>query len=372
MFGTTRYIAWAMQFYGKVPYDLASSGTPLVTWAELGLPTPDIDDPRAYQALKDACARYNDVSPAEVTPAFGTTQAFFLAYAATLSPGDEVLVEHPGYEPLTRAAEGLGATVRTFERRAEEGFRVLPERVAVAIGPRTRAIVVTSLHNPTGVRVDDETIRELAAIAEARGAHVIVDEVYAGFDDLPEDGVFRRSARKLAKNVIAVASLTKCYGLGMYRLGWLLGPEEIALRADAAAVATIGHMPLAHASYGAALFGEIGRLAKRSKALLTGKREIASRWATSLPNAHWSAPESGLFGLVTLPGRGELLPRIEAHARETGVLVGAGTFFGAPESFRLSWATCDAARFEEGLRLLAPRVTHRGCGAALHRASLGV
>jgi len=186
-----------------------------------------------------------------------------------------------------------------------------------------------------------------------------VNEVYAGFDDLPEDGVFRRSARKLDKNVIAVASLTKCYGLGMYRLGWLLGPEEIALRADAAAVATLGHMPLAHASYGAALFGEIGRLAKRAKVLLAGKREIASRWATSLPNAHWSAPESGLFGLVTLPGRGELLPRIEAHARETGVLVGAGTFFGAPESFRLAWATCDAARFEEGLRLLEPLVSRR-------------
>lgn len=357
MFGTTRYIAWALQFYGNVPYDLASSGIPLVTWAELGLPTPDIDDPGAYLALRSAIARYNDVSPAEVTPALGASQAFFLAYAAMLSPGDEILVEHPGYEPLTRAAEGLGATVRTFERRADEGFRVAPERVAAAIGPRTRAIVVTSLHNPTGVRVDDATLRELAAIAEARGAYVIVNEVYAAFDDLPDDGVFRRSARKLAKNVIAVSSLTKCYGLGMYRVGWLLGPEEIVQRAEAASIATVGHTPLAHASYGAAAIGAIGKLATRSKALLAGKREIASRWAMSLPNAHWSAPQEGLFGLVTLPGRGDLRPLIEARAREAGVLVGAGTFFGAPESFRLSWATCDAARFEEGLRLLEPLVS---------------
>ena len=161
-----------------------------------------------------------------------------------LSPGDEVLVEHPGYEPLTRAAEGLGAVVRTFERRAEEGFRVVPERVAAAVTPRTRVIVVTNLHNPSGVRTPDATLRELAQIAEARGAYLLVDEVYAPFDELPEDGVFRTSARKLAPNVVAVSSLTKCYGLGMHRIGWVLGPSEIVERAEAAMIATCGHLPL--------------------------------------------------------------------------------------------------------------------------------
>ena len=354
MFAPTAYIAWAMQFYLNVPYDLASSGIPLVKWSELGIAPPNIDDPAAYVALVGAIAAYNDVAPAEVVPALGTSHAIFLAYASILSAGDEVLVEQPGYEPLTRAAEGLGATVRNFERREADGFRIVPERVAAAIGPRTRAIVVTSLHNPTGVRVDDGTIRELAAIAEARGAYVIVDEVYAPFDELPEDGVFRKSARRLASNVIALSSLTKCYGLGMFRIGWVLGPEEVVQRAGAASVATFGHLPLAHAAFGAAAFGAIGMLARRARSLLAGKREIAERWARSLPDARWSAPSEGLFGMVTLPGRGDLRARIEARAREAGVLVGAGSFFGAPESFRLSWATCDAARFEEGLRLLEP------------------
>lgn len=354
MFGPTRYITWAKQFYGKVPYDLATSGIPLVKWEELGVPAPAIDDFSALEKLPQAIAKYNDVRPAEVAPALGTSHAVFLAYAAVLSPGDEILVESPGYEPLTRAAEGLGATVRTFERRAEEAFRVLPERVAATITPRTRVIVVTSLHNPTGTRIADETIRELAKIAEERGAYVLVDEVYAPFDDLPEDGVFRRSARKLAANVIAVSSLTKCYGLGMHRVGWVLANEDVIQRCMSAEIATLGHLPLTHASYGVAALGAVGALAKRAKALLAGKREIAERWVASLPNAHWSAPPAGLFGLVTLPGRGDLLPRIEARAREAGVLVGAGSFFGAPSSFRLSWASCDARRFEEGLALLEP------------------
>jgi aspartate/methionine/tyrosine aminotransferase len=349
MFAPTRYITWAMKFYGKVPYDLASSGIPLAPWSELGVPEPSSDDPSAYQAFRDAVATYNDVPEADVVPALGTSHALFLAYASLVSPGDEVLVETPGYEPLTRAAEGLGAVVRTYERRADEGFAVLPERVAAAVTPRTRAIVVTNLHNPTGVRIPDATLRELAAIAEARGAYLLVDEVYAPFDALADDGVFRGSARKLAPNVVAVASLTKCYGLGMHRIGWVLAPPEIVARAEAAVVATCGHLPLSHAARGAAALANIAPLSKRAKRLFTEKRAIAATWAGTLPHVTWSAPASGLFGLVTVPGAGDLLPRIESWAEESGVLVGAGTFFGIPEGFRLSWATLGREGFEEGL-----------------------
>ncbi len=353
MFAPVRYIAWATKFYGKVALDLASSGIANAAWSDLGAAEPDLDEPSAYLAFREALAVYNDVSIAEVVPALGTSNAVFLAYAAMLSPGDEVLVETPGYEPLTNTAQGLGASVRTYQRRAEEGFAVSPERVAAAITPRTRVIVVTNHHNPTGVMVPEATLRELAAIAEARGAYLLVDEVYAPLSDLPEDGVFRASARKLAPNVVAVGSLTKCYGLGMHRIGWVLGPPEVIERAETAVIATAGHLPLAHAARGAVATRNVGRLATRAKALFADKRELAEQWARTLPRAHWSAPTSGLFGLVTLDGAGDLRPRIEGWALEQGVLVGAGSFFGVENGFRLSWATLPRARFEEGLGKLS-------------------
>jgi DNA-binding transcriptional MocR family regulator len=92
---------------------------------------------------------------------------------------------------------------------------------------------------------------------------------------------------------------------------------------------------------------------RRAKALLAGKRDIAAQWAKTLPHATWSAPTSGLFGLVTLAEPAELLPRIESWATDHGLLVGAGTFFGVPNGFRLSWATLPRARFEEGLAKLS-------------------
>jgi aspartate/methionine/tyrosine aminotransferase len=353
VFAPVRYIEWALKFYGKVPLDLATSGIPHARWSELDVPEPDLDDPASYARFREALAVYNDVPVADVVPALGTSHAVFLAYAAMLSPGDEVLVEHPGYEPLTRTAEGLGAVVRTFERRVDEGFCISPERVAAAVTPRTRVIVVTNLHNPSGVRTPDSTLLELAKIAEARGAYLLVDEVYAPFDELPDDGVFRSSARKLAPNVVAVSSLTKCYGLGMHRIGWLLGPPEVTAAAETAIVATCGHLPLSHAARGAAAVANLGRLSRRAKSLFAGKRDIATQWAATLPNARWSAPTSGLFGLVTLADPADLRPRIESWATDHGVLVGAGSFFGVPNGFRLSWASHPRERFEEGLGKLA-------------------
>lgn len=352
MFAPVRYIEWALKFYGKVPLDLASSGIPAASWSELGVPEPSLDEPSAYSAFRESLATYNDVPSSEVVPALGTSHAVFLAYASMLSPGDEVLVEHPGYEPLTRTAEGLGATVRTFERLASDGFEISPERVAAAMTSRTRAIVVTNLHNPSGVRTSDAVLRELASIAEARGGYLLVDEVYAPFDALPVDGVFRASARKLAPNVVAVSSLTKCYGLGMHRIGWVLGPPEIVTRAETAIIASCGHLPLSHAARGAVAVANVGKLSLRAKGILAGKRELATQWAASLPGASWSAPTSGLFGLVTLKDAPNLLPRIESWANEHGVLVGAGSFFGVPNGFRLSWATLPKDRFEQALARL--------------------
>src|ERR1700744_2797898 len=104
MFSPTRYIQWAEKFYGKAPYDLAVSGMPTAAWSDLGVPAPDPGDRSSYEKLPQAIARHTDVPVESVVPALGTSNAIYLAYAAILSPGDEILVETPGYEPLTRTA----------------------------------------------------------------------------------------------------------------------------------------------------------------------------------------------------------------------------------------------------------------------------
>jgi aspartate/methionine/tyrosine aminotransferase len=338
MYAPSKYLRWARRFYGQVKFDLASSGIPTVHSGELGADdTPD-DGPAAWARLCQQIASHNDVDVDEVLPALGTTHALWLACASLASPGDEVVVEEPAYEPLVGIATGAGAHVVHVPRDARAGFALDPERFERAMTPRTRAIVVTNLHNPSGVRAGDDVLRAVARVAERAGAVLVVDEVYAAFDALVDErGVFRGSARKLAPNVVAVSSLTKCYGLGPDRIGWLLGPKDVVDRAGDALIASAGMLPRSHARVGVAAFSRLPELAARSRNLLSGKRERVAAWVAS-HGLTWSAPKEGIFGLVSVPGRGDLTPAIEEAALQRQVLVAAGAFFGLPDAFRIAWS----------------------------------
>jgi aspartate/methionine/tyrosine aminotransferase len=355
MFAPTRYLQWARRFYGKVRFDLASSGMPTVALSELGVPTGEsFDDSSGSLRLREAIAAYNGVRPSEAIATLGTSHALWAAYASILRPGDDVLVEDPAYEPLIRVAEGVGARVRRFGRDSRDRFALDPERVASALTPHTRVIAITNLHNPSGARASDEALRAVANLAAAQAAYVLVDEVYAPFDALVDDsGVFQGSACKLATNIVAVSSLTKCYGLGPERIGWLLGPSDFVARAEDAITTCCGTLPLSHAHVACRAFARIGFLAERARATLIGKHGRVAAWVASHESLGlaWSAPAEGLFALVTVPDAGDLTATIEAAARDRDVLVAAGAFFGVPNGFRVAWSAHTAV-LEEGLARL--------------------
>jgi aspartate/methionine/tyrosine aminotransferase len=353
MYAPSQYLQWARRFYGQVTFDLASSGIPTVPVDELDVEAnPSTDGAAAWAALCQHIASHNEVGVDEVLPALGTTHALWLACAAAVSPGDEVIVEAPAYEPLVRIGAGAGARVVQVPRDAGEGFALDPERFERATTPRTRAIVVTNLHNPSGVRTGDGVLRAVARVAERAGALLVVDEVYAAFDTfIDERGVFQGSARKLAPNVVAVSSLTKCYGLGPDRIGWLLGPKEVVGRAGDALIASAGMLPRSHATMGCAAFSRLPELAARSRRMLSGKRDRVAAWVAS-HGLTWSAPKEGIFGLVRVPGRDDLTSAIERAARQRQVLVAAGSFFGLPDAFRIAWSL-PSELLDEGLERLA-------------------
>jgi aspartate/methionine/tyrosine aminotransferase len=239
----------------------------------------------------------------------------------------------------------------TFDRAPEDGFALDPERVARSMTDRTRVVVVTNLHNPSGVRSSDEVLRAVARLAEARGATLLVDEVYAPFDGLvDETGVFHASARKLGPNVVAVSSLTKCYGLGPQRIGWLLGPREVVARAHDAVTASAGMLPLPHAHLALHAFARLGKLAERGTGGLANKRARVTEWVRSMGFA-WSGPAEGLFGFGIVPGAGDITALLETTALEREVLVAPGGFFGVANGFRISWSR-PLEVVEEGLSRL--------------------
>ena len=178
-------------------------------------------------ALPAAIAAHAGVDPDRVATAAGCSGANFLALQALLDPGDELLVETPGYDPIAAAATMAGAVVRTFERRFEEDWAIDTERVASALSPRTKVIAVSSPHNPSGVVASESGLAELERLARERGIRVLVDEVYA--DTLASGESAPRTAATRSDAFVSTSSLTKAYGLASLRCGWAIAsPPDAA------------------------------------------------------------------------------------------------------------------------------------------------
>ncbi len=338
MLPAPKYLEWARRHYGRVRYDLASSGIPTASPADFAI-RPALGQPDAWGRLRAAIARHNQVPPAEAAGVLGASHGLWLGFTAMLDRGDEALVEEPTYEPLLIAAEAAGASVRRFDRGPACRFQLDPERVIAAVTPKTKVVAITNLHNPSGSRASDAAMRSIARRLDAQGGFLFVDEIYAPFDDFVDrDGVFHLSARRLYGNIVTTGSLTKAYGLGPQRVGWLLGPEFVIERVISALIATVGELPFVWMETAVSALERAFDLAVRGRRLLGNKRAKVGEWIAERPGLTWSDPQAGLFGLAMLRKDVDVRPAIAAGIGRHEVIVAPGFFFGIPNAFRLAWS----------------------------------
>ncbi|HSP95368.1 MAG TPA: pyridoxal phosphate-dependent aminotransferase [Thermoanaerobaculia bacterium] len=290
------------------------------------------ESPDGYPPLVDAIASRYGVAPDCVATAGGCSGANFLACAAILETGDEVLIEHPAYDPLAAAARMLGATVRFFERRFEEGYVPDADRVAAALTSRTRLVILSSPHNPSGVLASPESLDALGRVAEKAGVHVLVDEVYLD----AALGEKHPPAACLSPAFISSNSLTKSYGLASLRCGWTLASPEITHRIRRARdiVDVWGPIPADRLSVLA--FQHLGRLAKRARALI----EPNSRLVSDFLAAHAElecVPSRATIAFPRFRDGRDAGPFIQRLFENHSVAVAPGRFFDSPAHFRLSF-----------------------------------
>lgn len=334
----TDYLEWAIRFFPQARFNLARGGISAVPFTDVGTPAA-LDDARGWTVLRERIATFTGVDPARIVPTLGATHALWLACVALVRPGDEVLVETPRYEPLAGIPASLGARVVPFERRMADAFALDVDRIVAAITPRTRAVAITTLHNPTGMRAPATTLTRLARACAERGARLLVDEVYAGFEG---DGATAPSAHVLDENIVAVSALSKTHGLGGLRIGWMIGPLDVVHAAQRAMLLYVGDpFPHAHANLAAHAFARLPDLGAQARAALPAKRAIVEQWIASQPGLAWNAPDAGPFGWVVLRSGKDLRPLVEARGPAEGVLVAPGGFFGVTSAFRIGWSIAE-------------------------------
>src|ERR1044071_4708755 len=346
---TSSYMNWA-KTSSVAKYNLATSGIGNLKLSELRVSLDDLEITNGgygYPPLVEAIANRYRVATEEVVTAAGTTFANHLAMAALIKPGDEVLFEHPAYEPMLALAYYLGANVKRFSRRFENGFGIAIDELESLITQNTRLIVITNLHNPSGVLIDDATIKQIGELARKVGARVLNDEVYMEtlFEEPP------RTSFHLGREFVVTSSLTKAFGLSGLRCGWILAERELAKRMwllndlFASTPVHAGERPSVVAMQ------QLEGIGERAKQLLDRNRQILNEFLDTRDDLEVVRPD---FGTVMFPrvrhGTSERLCDLLREKYETSVV--PGVFFEMPAHFRVGIAG-DTDVLSEGLKRLA-------------------
>jgi aspartate/methionine/tyrosine aminotransferase len=355
------YMHWA-KTHSRARFNLATSGLANLSMKdllqEIDVSLEDLEitgtTGYGYEPLLNGLAERYRVEPSCIVSTAGTSFANHLAMATLLKPGDEVLIEIPAYEPLVALAHYLRADVKRFERSFDNGFQVSTVEIEKRISNRTRLIVVTNFHNPSGVVTDDETLKEVGEIARRVNARVLVDEVYLEmlFEEKP------RTAFHLSNEFVVTSSLTKAFGLSGLRCGWILAEPELAMRMwrlNDLFSATPVH-PGERLSVLA--LQQLGRIAASASARLDVNRGLLNAFLDSRSDLEAIRPSAGSI-MFPRVGQGNAEKLIELLRTKYETSVVAGVFFEMPEHFRIGLGG-DTETMAEGLRRLGAALDEVG------------
>jgi aspartate/methionine/tyrosine aminotransferase len=268
--------------------------------------------------------------------------ANFLAMASLVSPGDEVLIERPTYEPLLGVASFLGATTKRFDRKASDAFRLDHAEIERVMTPNTRLIVVTNLHNPSGALAEEAELREIGELAARAGARVLIDEVYLDAAVPP-----RRSAVHLGPQFVITNSLTKVYGLSGLRCGWILADPELVERMWR--LNDLFGVNQAHQAERLACiaFDHLDEVLGDGSAMLDRNRRLFNAFAASRSDLDCFPAEHGITAFPRWTG-GDT-QRLDDHLRERyDTAVVPGRWFEMPDHFRVGFGL-PTGDFEEAI-----------------------
>ena len=202
-------------------------------------PPPNVVE-RAIEALRQGCSTYTptqgtyelceavsrfyrrqcrvEVDPDRIIITMGVSPALFLVFSTLLNPGDEVLIHEPYYPPYPQCIEFLGGRVHKVKLNPKDGFRIGSDQILSRISADTKAILVNSPSNPTGMMADRTTLKTLSDC----GITIISDEIYHRITY----GVDAASILEYTDNCYVMNGFSKVYGMTGWRLGWVICPEE--------------------------------------------------------------------------------------------------------------------------------------------------
>jgi aspartate/methionine/tyrosine aminotransferase len=282
----------------------------------------------------------------------GASEALFLLIWTAVQSGDNIIVEDPTYGNVVGVAQSLGAEVRRLPLHMEQGWKADLDELSGLVDGRTRLIYLTHAHNPTGALLQPEEMRTIARIADRVGALFVCDEV---FRLIVPGGTPATSAIDVVENAVEIADMTKPWGLGGLRVGWLASRDQALLQKVSAARAYATMCSSAPGEFLAEVaLRHAARLIAPRLAAADTNRQLLAQAIDASGNGRalrWQPPQGGYTAFVQLPFRAEAFCRY--LAQEKRILLLPGHVYGeAYASFVRIGFGCSTEQFGEGLTVV--------------------
>lgn len=360
---TGDYLAWArgvQDFIDAQPtlYNLFSSAsaTPRqLLQADLAAMTPDdwfvSVSPWGHEAVANLIAQTCGVPADRVLVTSGASNGLVVVARALVQPGDRVIVEQPAYQPFVRVLEDAGAQIARLPRQADHGFALDLDALAAALKDGARLILLSNLHNPSASRLSPAALMSVIEMAGRSGALVVIDEVYQHF-------VETTSAATLADHVVAISSLSKTYGMGNLRCGWIIAAPSLQDRLREVHTLYENTVSAMAQALAARVWSHIGDYRALAVERAAANRECLRAFAAPLIADGLIAgdvPAQGCVYFPRLAGVSDVAAFSRRAARDFGVVVVPGTFFELPGHIRIGYGG-DGARLAAGLDRLTEAI----------------
>ena len=259
--------------------------------------------------LREAIARHHEqltaqpVSAENVVVFAGAQSALFSCALCIADPGDEIAVFEPRYVTYDGVIDTPGAVQVDVPLAAPQGFRFDPDALGRAVTPRTRAVLLNTPHNPTGLVAAREELEAIAAIAKRHDLWVLSDEVYASLT-YDTEHVAIASLPGMAERTVTINSLSKSHAMQGWRLGWAVVPRPLARHLTHLIVSMVfGTPPFTQDAALFALTHELAEVEAMERAY-RARRDLVCMRINACPGLSCQWPQGGMYAMVDVRGTG--------------------------------------------------------------------
>ena len=339
----------------------------------LGAGEPDFNTPqhiidKAYESMKEGHTKYTasaglpqlkkaiinklkqdqglEYNQAEIIVGSGAKHVLYTLFQAILDEGDEVIVPTPYWVSYPEQVKLAGGTPVYCEGKESNSFKITPEDLKKSITDRTKAVIINSPSNPTGMLYTAEELQKLGEVCLAHGILIVSDEIYEKlvYGDAKHVSIAEISP-ELKKNTIIINGVSKSHSMTGWRIGYAAGDATI-IKAMANLASHSTSNPTTTAQYGAiAAYEGSQEPVEEMRKAFEGRRDAIYEKLISIPGISCIKPEGAFY----------LFPNVKKAMEATGfasvddfaaalleealVAVIPGSGFGADENIRLSYAT---------------------------------